>query len=91
MQMGAEDVLKIKNNAYREAFGYKTQASNLRAQGQFDESSAKFNANQTLLAGGMKAAGSFAEAYGSYNKNKPSVKKYSVKNQNARTPRLVND
>ena len=67
-EQGALDALTIKNNAYREAFGYKVDAINQRSQGQFDAMSAKYNAQATLLTGGMNAASSFARSYAEYKK-----------------------
>jgi hypothetical protein len=66
MIMGAEDAMKIRNNAYQEAFGYKVQAINTRSQGNFDSMTAGFKSRQTLLSGGMQAAGEFAESYGKW-------------------------
>lgn len=55
-EMGYMDALTIKNNAYREAMGFKQQAITQR----FDGANAKWAANQsadmTLVAGGMQAA-----------------------------------
>jgi hypothetical protein len=67
-EMGAEDAMRIKNNAYQEAFGYKVQSINTAAQGRFTSSTAGFNSRQSLLAGGLSAASSFAGSYGEYKK-----------------------
>ena len=84
----AMDVMTIRNNAWREAWGYKVQASDYRFKGQLakfsgefgvlqaqmDASAAEFTGQQqrsagmnSLLTGGLDAAGSFAKAgyYGS--------------------------
>lgn len=59
--IGALDALTIKNNAQREAWGYKMQSSNYRAQGDMAEITAQGEANQTLLNGGLRAISSAAE------------------------------
>lgn len=64
--LGALDELTIKNNAAREAFGYKVEAQNYRSGAQFARAGAQ-NAAQsyrnqswaTLLGGGLQVAGMF--------------------------------
>ena len=51
--LGELDALTIRNNAAREAFGFTTQASNYRQQGNMD-----------LLAANNKASGIRAQSYG---------------------------
>lgn len=58
---GELDALTIKNNALREAFGYRSQARVSSMQGQLADSAAKNEAIQTLLTGGMKAAKQYKE------------------------------
>jgi hypothetical protein len=73
---GVQDEQTIRNNAIREAWGYRIQASNARAQGNFASITARGQANQTLINGGMRAAGNAFSAYGSYKDNKnPNTKK----------------
>lgn len=55
--MGETDAATIKNNAWREAYGYQTQANNTRAEGEFAALAARNEANNTLLTGGLKAVG----------------------------------
>lgn len=55
--MSELDALTIKNNAFREAWGYKVQALDFRARGQFAELSARTQSRSTLLTGGMQAIG----------------------------------
>lgn len=57
---GELDALTIRNNAAREAWGYRVQAVNSRAQGKIDKFSSRVGALGTLLTGG-------AQAYGIYN------------------------
>lgn len=54
--LGAEDVQTIKNNAWREAFGYKVQATDYTGQAAFAQISSGFNARQTMLTGGLQFA-----------------------------------
>ena len=69
--LGAEDVVTIKNNAWREAWGYKVQALEYSGQAGFAANSAKFNATQTLLTGGLQFARDVSSgtlAYNTYKK-----------------------
>jgi len=68
---GAEDSLTIRNNAWRESWGYKVQALNYRTGGNFAMLTANNAANQTILTGGMQAVNSIASAWG---KRTPTVK-----------------
>ncbi len=64
---GAVDALTIKNNATREAFGYKIQAINYSRQGKFVEEAAKRSASNTLLTGGLRSLAKLGEgAYKGY-------------------------
>jgi hypothetical protein len=54
------EVMKIKNNAFKEAFGFKTEASQARLRGRMAELSARTQSNLTLITGGSRAAGSFS-------------------------------
>lgn len=53
--VGAMDALTIANNATREAFGYKVNAINSTASGQFAASSAQNQATNSLIAGGISS------------------------------------
>jgi hypothetical protein len=55
-KMGAEDVQTIRNNAFREAMGFKSQAQQYGMSGRMARRAANFSADQTLLAGGLEAA-----------------------------------
>lgn len=55
--MGEEDVRTVKNNAWREAWGLRTQAQNTRASGGMAESAGKNAASMTLLTGAVRAGG----------------------------------
>jgi len=62
--IGAQDVISIKNNAFLEAMGYKQQAFNYAQQGRVAQISATSQAGQTLVAGGLQAANTAYSAYG---------------------------
>jgi hypothetical protein len=53
---GDEDMMTVKNNAYRQAWGYRVEAEQMRAQARFNRKMAKYNSISTLLTGGMQAA-----------------------------------
>lgn len=52
-EIGAQDALTIQNNAYLEAFGMKSNAVDLRAQGEFGVKSAQNNMRMSMITGGM--------------------------------------
>lgn len=59
--MGELDALTVKNNAWREAWGYKTEAKNLRYQGRIANMTARLQARNTMLTGGLGAFGSILQ------------------------------
>lgn len=60
---GAIDELTIKNNAWREAWGYRVQANDLRTQGQFAKLSSENKARNTILTAGANIISDGASAY----------------------------
>jgi len=50
------DALSIRNNAYREAFGLKVDAFNIRTQNTFDRIESKTRQTQTLTTAGFNFA-----------------------------------
>lgn len=60
------DALQIKNNAAREAWGFRVQATNFQTAGSIAQTSAQFASGQILTAGYSKAfeqaAGAIGEA-----------------------------
>lgn len=72
--LGAEDALTIRNNAWREAWGYRTQAANLQSSAAFSrvaganaKASSKAAAKNTLITGGLQVAkGLINTGYGAY-------------------------
>lgn len=59
--MGEIDALTVKNNAWREAWGFKTDAMQQRGQGRLAMMTAKSNARNTLLTGGINAITSIGQ------------------------------
>lgn len=64
------DMQTIKNNAWREAWGYRVEALNIAGQSKLRSIGAKAEATNTLLSGGLKALSSFAMAKEYYDENK---------------------
>lgn len=82
-QLGALDSLTIKNNAWREAWGYKTEALTSRAQGNFASNYYRFAGNNTLLTGGLNTANDFLQ--GGYKISKLGFGNGSANNGSYRT------
>jgi len=59
---GAADALQIKNNAWREAWGYRVAAASNQGQGAFAYMAARHQAKNTLVTGGIQAANSFTSS-----------------------------
>lgn len=55
--IGAQDTLRIKNNAWREAWGFRMDAAQGRATGDMAQRSGSNSARTTLMTGGLEAAG----------------------------------
>jgi len=62
-EWGAVDALTIKNNAFREAAGYKIEAIGYRGQADFTTSAAKYRARNTLISGGLSAINQGFQTY----------------------------
>jgi hypothetical protein len=58
---GALDVLTIKNNAWREAWGYKNEALQSTFEGRYARITGEGQSRTTLLTGGMQAIGSLTQ------------------------------
>lgn len=54
---GELDALTVRNNAAREAYGYRIEGMNARSRGQFARLEGNYGAGSTLLAGGAQAYG----------------------------------
>lgn len=64
---GAQDVVTIRSNAWREAWGYRVQAMDLQGQADLTRMGGQFQSRQSLLTGIGGAAESGIKAY-SYSK-----------------------
>ena len=60
-ETGALNVESIRNNAYREAMGFRQAANEASSRGRVASATANFNANATIAAGGMRALGYMKE------------------------------
>jgi hypothetical protein len=58
--LGALDALTIRNNAYREAWGFQMQALNSRSEAAHARSAGRQAVRNTLLEGGLGAARDYA-------------------------------
>lgn len=63
---GELDTLTLRNNAWREAWGFKVQANDQRKKAMLAERGAAQAAGTTLLTGGLKALGYGAQAASSF-------------------------
>lgn len=60
--MGALDMVTLKNNAYREAMGYRVSALDYNFRGNMAKMAGDNEASQTMLTGGLRALQSGLEA-----------------------------
>lgn len=60
--LSAQDAMTIKNNAAREAFGYKVQTMQYRQAAKYGMQAGENAARATMLGGGLRAVGSFGQA-----------------------------
>jgi hypothetical protein len=61
-RIGEEDALTIRNNAAREAWGYKVGATSMRMQGDAAMRRGRLQAISTIIGAGGSVAGSAAKA-----------------------------
>lgn len=54
-ELGAADAMTVRNNAWREAWGYRAQALDLRSQGRLAKLGSRNRAANSLLSGGLGA------------------------------------
>ena len=73
--LGERDALTIRNNAWREAFGFRSQADSLRLQSEFSKSAAKSARTNTLVTGGLRILEVGRSAYGGGAKTPKTTKK----------------
>jgi len=62
-ELGAVDSLTIRNNAFREASGYRIQAIDFRNRAAFSRIAASTGARNTLLTGGLTAASDLTRGF----------------------------
>ena len=62
--MGELDAFTIRDNAEREAYGFRVGATNSLAQGKLDRMRGNYGAGGTLLTGASKVAGQYKTYYG---------------------------
>ena len=60
-EIGALDTQTIRQNAWRQSFGFKQEAVFSRFQGKFDKMTADNRARNTLLTGGLQSLGTFVQ------------------------------
>lgn len=65
-RLTAFDEMEIRNNAWKEAWGYRVDAANQRTQANFRSRAAQAESRSSLLTGGMQAIGYGAQAYGQH-------------------------
>jgi len=78
-EIGEVDAMTIRNNAYRQAYGLKAQAIDLRAQGKFSRAEASARGMSSLVTSGLKAFDSFYSATSSPKE----TKKYDARNMSS--------
>lgn len=61
-ELGAMDALTIKNNAFREAMGYRIESVDQQSQGEFTKLVGKSKARSGLITTGLKSAGQFTSS-----------------------------
>ena len=64
------DILTIRNNAWRVAWGYKAQADEYRLKGRFTNLASKTKQRNTILTGSIQAMSWGLAGYGKYQEMK---------------------
>lgn len=72
------DTMTIRNNAAREAWGYKVQAQNSVSQGNYQSIAANQNANATMLTGILNGSRYAMDGISTYAKYNQTEQKGSV-------------
>lgn len=68
---GAIDTQTIRNNAFREAWGYRVQANDYSSQAEFAKLSAANKSKNTILTAGMNIVGDIGTGY--YNSKTKTI------------------
>lgn len=76
--VGALDATTIRNNAMREALGYRMQAANYAARGRFAQLEGNIEARNTLITGGMNALGYAAKGAYWYGQGRSGENSFRV-------------
>jgi hypothetical protein len=66
--LGAMDALQLRNNAFREAFGYRVQATEAAHRGRMARISSRSQARSGLITGGMRAVSDLAQGFNAAGK-----------------------
>jgi len=77
-RIGALDMLTIRNNAAREAFGYEVEASEHRGRSRMARKGSKLAGRSTLITGGLSFLREAAQAGYVYDKLKPNPRMLPV-------------
>jgi hypothetical protein len=80
--MGREDAMMVRNNAWREAWGHRVAAQDLRTQARMAAAGAKTNAGATIATGGMQFGRSIIQGgmmYDRYSENPTEKRELFVK------------
>lgn len=72
--LGAENAQQIKNNSYREAFGFKVQALDLKGQARMAQLSSKQKARNTLLTASLSMVSGLAESAAHFHDRAMQIK-----------------
>ena len=59
--VGETDATTVRNNAWREAFGLRAEASELERQGQMERQASKQRRRMTLVTGGLNALTTYGQ------------------------------
>lgn len=76
--MSGMDALTVQNNAFREAWGYRSEASNERFRGRMERLKSRNEARMTLLTGGLQASRDIMQGF--YLNNNYKNTKFTPKN-----------
>ncbi len=71
LEFGAEDQMTIRNNAWREAWGYKVEAKQSAAQGRLAAMSAGNESSNSLMTGGLRALDYASKFGGTSGEDRP--------------------
>lgn len=70
LRMGYLDAQQIKNNAFRQALGFKTQGALTGIEGRFKAATSRYQGRMSLITGGLRSAAYGYSAYKDYKSDK---------------------